>query len=86
MPTQDQPRQIDALATPLGIPPAEAQPQLQTDSYKELINKLSWVLGSTFRVNYSNKRSPARIVAQRIAAAVIKECGYPKSIAKVLDL
>lgn len=70
---------------PLGIPPSAAQPQLQTDSYKELINKFAWVLGSTYRVNYSNVRCPARVVARRLATAVIKECGYPRSIAKVQD-
>jgi len=76
------PVEPQTLSTPLGIPPIEAQPQLQTDSYKELINKVAWVLGSTYRVSYSNRRSPARLVAQRIATALIRECGYPSSIAK----
>lgn len=72
-----------ALAASIGLPPVETQIQLQTDAYKELANKLAWVLGSTFRVPYANIRCPARAVANRFAAAVIKECGYPKSIAKV---
>lgn len=71
------------LGTPLGIPPSEAQAQLTSDSYKELVNKISWVLGSTYRVNYSNRLSVARQVATRVAAALVKECGYPRSIAKV---
>ena len=65
---------------PFGISAYEAHSQLQTDSYQEIVNKIAWVLGSTFRVQYSNRRSPARLYAQRIATAIVKAHGYPSKI------
>ncbi len=64
----------------LGIPASSTHPPLQTDSYKELVNKVAWVLGSTYRVNYSNKRSIARVQAQRLVVAILKVNGYPRQI------
>lgn len=72
-----------AISTgPLGCPPSECQPQLTTDCYQELVNKLAWVLGSTYRVEYSNRRTRARTLAQRIANSIVKDSGYPWTIAK----
>lgn len=65
-----------------GIPSAEAQESQRAEIYKELINKFAWVLGSTYRVNYSNTRMPARMYAQRIVGKVIADHGFPHSIAK----
>jgi len=70
------------LAGPLGIPPEEAQLALQTDVCKEMVNKIAWVLGSTYRRNYSNMRTPAREYAWRIVKQVIKDHGYPDKISK----
>jgi len=67
---------------PLGIPPEAAQPQLQQDAFKELINKFAWALGSTYRHPYANKRSPTREYARRIAARVLRDQGYPAQLAK----
>lgn len=67
---------------PLGIPPHEAQLALQTDVVKELVNKIAWTLGSVYRQNYSNMRTPARSYAWRIVKQVIKDHGYPGKIAK----
>lgn len=67
---------------PLGIPPDQAQLALQTDACKEMVNKISWVLGSTYRVSYSNMKTPARAYAWRIVKQVIKDHGYPSKIAK----
>ena len=64
----------------LGIPPYEAQIALQTDVAKELVNKIAWVLGSVYRQNYSNMRTPARTYAWRIVKQVIKDHGYPAKI------
>lgn len=72
--------ELDDLA--LGIPPSEAQIALQQDCVKELMNKLAWVLGSVYRVNYSNMRTPARRLAWRIAKKVIEDQGYPSKIGK----
>lgn len=67
---------------PLGIPPLEAQLALQTDVVKELVNKISWTLGSVYRRSYSNMKTPARAYAWRIVKQVIKDHGYPDKIAK----
>jgi len=67
---------------PLGIPPHEAQIALQQDAVKELVNKIAWTLGSVYRRNYSNMRTPARAYAWRIVKQVIKDHGYPDKIAK----
>jgi len=66
---------------PLGIPPSEAQIALQSDIAKELVNKIAWTLGSVYRQNYSNMRTPAREYAWRIVKQVIKDHGYPAKIA-----
>ena len=67
---------------PLGIPPYESQIALQQDAVKELVNKIAWTLGSVYRRNYSNMRTPARAYAWRIVKQVIKDHGYPDKIAK----
>jgi len=67
---------------PLGIPSHLAQPALQQDMVKELVNKVSWALGSVYRRNYSNMRTPAREYAWRIVKQVLKDHGYPDKIAK----
>ena len=64
----------------LGIAVAFTHPQLQTDVFKELCNKLSWVLGSTYRKPYSGVRSIARQYAIEMATVVIQEHGYPMKI------
>ncbi len=69
-------------STPLGIPPSQAQLALQTDVCKELVNKIAWVLGSVYRQNYSNMRSPARQYAWRIVKKVLEDHGYPAKISK----
>lgn len=66
----------------LGIPPGDAQAALQQDAVKELANKIAWVLGSVYRKNYSNAKSPARVYAWRIVKQVLKDNGYPDKIGK----
>jgi len=66
----------------LGIPPNQAQIALQQDCVKELVNKLAWVLGSVYRRNYSNMRTPARAYAWRIVKKIIEDHGYPDKIRK----
>lgn len=65
---------------PLGIPAPRAQPLLQQDCFKELVNKLAWVLGSTYRVPYNNRRTAARAWALSLAKDTIAEHGYPSQI------
>ena len=66
----------------LGIPPLDTHLALQTDCAKELVNKIAWVLGSTYRVPYANMRTDARQYAWRIVKKVIEDNGYPSKIAK----
>jgi len=69
-------------APAFGIPVEEAVVALQTDAYKELINKLAWVIGSFYRVSYSSSRLPPRQYAVRVAKAILSTHGYPRKIAK----
>ena len=62
---------------PLGIPSTNVPPLLQTDGFKELVNKLAWAMGSTYRVPYANSRTPARALAIRVASHLIDTQGYP---------
>jgi len=64
------------------IPPEQAQLALQSDVCKEMVNKIAWVLGSTYRRSYSNMKTPARLYAWRIVKQVIKDHGYPDKISK----
>lgn len=66
--------------SPLGIPASQAQPLLQSDAYKELVNKLAWSIGSVYRVPYGNTRTEARRLAAHIARIIVTEHGYPASI------
>lgn len=64
----------------LGVPATETHTPLQTDCFKELVNKIAWVLGSTYRQPYSAARSPVRLLAVRLAGAVLRSEGYPSKI------
>jgi len=67
---------------PLGIPPLDTHLALQTDCAKELVNKIAWVLGSTYRVPYANMRTDARQYAWRVVKKILEDHGYPSKIAK----
>lgn len=67
-------------AETLGISAAFTHAPLQTDCFKELINKLAWTLGSVYRKPYSGTKSPARTYALEIARVVIQEHGWPMKI------
>jgi len=65
-----------------GVPASQTHSALQTDAYKEIVNKISWCLGSVYRVPYAGKRTAVRLYAERIAQAVVRDHGYPSKIAK----
>jgi len=67
---------------PLGIPSADTQDALKQDHYKELVNKVAWVLGTTYGRPYSNINLPARKYAQRIVGAIVRDHGFPRILAK----
>jgi len=64
----------------LGIPATSTLPTLQSDAFKELVNKLAWVIGSTFQAPYSGNRTVCRTYARYLAADIIRDQGYPKKI------
>jgi len=70
------------VEAPLGIPASECQMALTQDVVRELVNKVAWTLGSVYRRNYSNMRTPAREYAWRIVKKVLEDHGYPDKIAK----
>lgn len=67
---------------PIGIPAEATHPALQTDSFKELVNKLAWALGTAYREPYRNARVGVRLMAVALASAVIHSDGYPKHLKK----
>lgn len=64
----------------LGIPVTESQPLLQSDCFKELVNKLAWAIGSTYEARYNNVRTPARQLAIAMAQVLVRRQGYPAKI------
>jgi len=64
----------------LGVPADRTHEALQTDAFKELINKVAWALGSTYRTPYNNTRSPTRQLAVQVARMILKTQGYPRKI------
>jgi len=67
---------------PLGVPGKDTIVGFQTEVFKELINKFAWALGSTYRQPYSNQKTPARLLAIRIAKRIVDQEGYPEYMAK----
>lgn len=65
-----------------GIPAHLTKPAEQSDVFKELVNKLAWALGSTYRVPYGNSWTGARQNALELAKSVITDHGYPRGIRK----
>jgi len=70
------------LDFPLGIPPVDTQDALKADHYKELINKIAWCLGTAYGRPYSSIQQPTRKYAHVIVAAIIRDNGFPSSLAK----
>ena len=56
-----------------------ANAQAQSDAFKELINKLSWAIGSTYKKRYSGKSCEVTDYARMCAHAILRDHGYPPS-------
>jgi len=56
----------------VGLTPGEAQLRF----HKELVNKMSWVLGSAYKKRYSGRNSAVSEYARRIVKAIIRDHGY----------
>lgn len=72
----------DATVQPLGIPASETVPSQQTEFFKELVNKLSWALGTSYRVSYNRPREEPRATALSMATAVLADFGYGAHLRK----
>jgi len=64
---------------PFGSAASTVSAQIQKDVFKELINKLSWTLGSVYKKRYSGKQSPVAGYARMCAHAILRDHGYPTS-------
>jgi len=87
LPVSDPPRPVSPMpdhvsSARLGVPAYLTSPQLQSDAFKELVNKLAWAVGSTYRMQYGNARSNTRQIAVRLAKSLITDEGYPGHIQK----
>jgi len=69
----------------LGVHALDTHPELQTESFKELTNKIAWAIGSTYGRPYNNTRTPARLAAVSAAKVVVAAHGYPRKISKDLN-
>ena len=66
----------------LGIPAASTHALSQSHAWAELVNKLSWAIGSTYRVPYRNPRTGARLTALSMAQVLLQDHGYPAHLVK----
>lgn len=53
--------------------------QAEWDFKKELQNKLAWVMGTSYGVPYSKRRSEAQAYAARMVTAIVRDHGYPNT-------
>jgi len=67
---------------PIGIPAGNTIPAQQTEFFKELVNKISWALGTSYRVRYSSPGAEPRATALALAQRVISELGYGAHLRK----
>lgn len=51
--------------------------QVEWEMMKELQNKLAWVLGTCYGVNYSKRSDEAQAYASRMVTAVVRDHGFP---------
>lgn len=64
---------------PFGVHVSLVDGGAQTEVFKELINKLSWAIGSTYKKRYSGKNTPVADYARMCAHAILRDHGYPTS-------
>ena len=50
--------------------------EAQLAFHKELVNKLSWVLGSAYKKRYSGKNAEVNLYARRIVKKILSDHGY----------
>ena len=56
----------------VGLTPGE----VQLAFHKELVNKISWVIGSAYKKRYSGKATPVSEYARLVVKAIIRDHGY----------
>ena len=65
-----------------GIPAELTDVGRQSDFFAELVNKLSWAVGSTYRVGYKSPKQPLRAEMIKMATRIIMSEGYGKHLEK----
>lgn len=68
------------LEKPAGIEASETHIKLQSAAWAELVNKLAWAIGSTYRVPYKNPKAGVRVSALSLAHVVLNDHGYPSHL------
>ncbi len=66
----------------LGIPASETALGQQSDFFKELVNKMAWVLGTSYRCSYQRLDTESRLTALALANRVLSAHGYGAHLAK----
>ncbi len=66
----------------LGIPDADLDVGRHGGVWRELLNKLSWVIGTVYDVPYSSTNCRARETALVLARLLRETEGYPESMKK----
>lgn len=70
------------LSDAIGIRGDLTIPKMQSGAFQELVNKIAWAIGSTYRVPYSSPRREPRRTALALAGQVLDDQGWPESIGK----
>jgi len=67
---------------PLGISSEDIDITTHSRVWRELLNKMSWVIGTVYGVPYSSTTCSARGEALVLARLLLADQGYPKSMMK----
>jgi len=65
---------------PMGLTSAEIDPRAHGSVWRELLNKLSWTIGSVYGVSYSRTDSIPREQALVLARLLLENQGYPRAM------
>lgn len=67
---------------PMGISSEAIDPKSHGPVWRELLNKLSWTIGSVYGVPYSKTDSEPRKQSLVLARLLLEDQGYPRNMRK----
>lgn len=70
------------VSQPMGIPSTDIDPRAHGSVWRELLNKMSWTIGSVYGVPYSRTDSEPRQQALVLARLLLADQGYPRDMKK----